>query len=305
VARPRITSYGRRWRFQSEPQWRQADAAPICRQVVTISSTELGLAVGCEGGRFALLQGDRWSTELVARLRRPPEVQSVVLDPDSGNFWATMRHGLFQRVGHNRWSRDTGFPGRNVHVLQVWNGSVLALGNNGLYEYAQGAWTPVLVDGDSPALSAAAARQDVLAMVDRAGTSLYLWAQGDARPQRRPAAIGRANCMAWDARRLWIGTDRGLLRWEDDRLDRFVWDHDPDNRIAALVVHQGNLLVGSATGVWRASAAALDGPPGDGLESLGQRDGLLEGLPHLQVTGMAVHEGDVWVGTQSGLAVLD
>jgi ligand-binding sensor domain-containing protein len=190
-------------------------------------------------------------------------------------------------------------------VLQVWNDSVLALGNNGLYEYAQGAWTPVLVDGDSPALSVAAVGDDRLAMADRAGSSLYLWADGEPRPQRRAVAMGRANCMSWDAQRLWIGTDRGLLRWDGDRLERFVWDDDADNRIAALLVHRGVLYVGSAHGVWRASTQVLDGPRDTGLESLGQRDGLLEGLPNLQVTSMAVHEGDVWVGTQSGLAVLE
>lgn len=299
-----IMRFGRKWRFEPETRWRSVDAAPQCRQIVTVCSTEQGLAVGCEGGRFALMQGTRWTTESVARLRRPPEVQSVILDPDSGNFWATMRHGLFQRLGTNRWTRDVAFPARNVHVLQVWNGNVLALGNNGLYEYAQGAWTPVLVDGDSPALSVAAVGDDTLALVDRAGSCLYLWDALEPRPRRRAAAIGRANCMAWDAQRLWIGTDRGLLRWENDRLDRFVWDHDAENRIAALVLHQGTLLVGSANGVWHAPARTLDGSPRDTMESLGERSGLLDGLPHLQVTSMTVHEGDVWVGTQSGLAVL-
>jgi len=237
-------------------------------------------------------------------MRRPPEVQSVVLDPDSGDLWATMRHGLFQRTAPGRWHRDVAFPARNVHVLQVWNDSVLALGNNGLYEHAQGAWSPVLVEGDSPALSVAAVGDGVLALADRVGAALYLWDRFEPRPRRVDAAIGRATCMAWDAQRLWIGSDQGLLLWEDGRLERFAWKRDADNRIAALVVFGGRLIVGSANGVWQTTLQKWTGSDRQDLEAAGERIGLLEGLPHLQVTSMAVHDDAVWVGTQSGLAVL-
>jgi ligand-binding sensor domain-containing protein len=270
--------------------------------VITLRATGTGLVLGGDAGRLAIYSAGRWSTELITRMRRPPEVQSIALDPDSGNIWVTTRHGLFQRTAPGRWHRDATFPGRNVHALEVWNDAVLALGNNGLYEFAQAAWTPVLIDGDSPALSAGCAGETTLALADRSGAGLILWERGQRRPRRVAASIGRANCMVWDAQQLWIGTDRGVVRWHPQGLDRFTWDVEAQDRIAALAVHRGHLFVGSGAGVWQGHIESA--APGGSLAATGTRTGLLDGLPHLQVTSMAVHEDDVWVGTQAGLAIL-
>ena len=304
VELPRITSYGRRWRFLAEMRWRRPDQSPACLRVASMRSTESGLVIGGEAGCVALYTEGRWSTEVITRTRRPPEVQSIALDPDSGNLWVTTRHGLFQRMTAGRWHRDATFPGRNVHSLEVWNDGVLALSNNGLYEFSQGAWTPVLIDAGSLALSVSCVGETTLALADRAGAGLVLWQRGQRRPAYVAASIGRANCMAWDEQQLWIGGDRGLLRWRPEGLDRFVWDDDEHNHISALVVHRGSLYVGSSMGVWQERTTAL-AAPGGSLQETGQRSGLLDGLPHLQVTSMAVFEDDVWVGTQAGLAVLD
>jgi ligand-binding sensor domain-containing protein len=284
-------------------RWWRPDQSPECRQILTMRSTESALLIGGEAGNVGIYARGRWTTETVSRTRRPPEVQSLALDPDSGNLWATTRHGLFQRTAPGRWNRDTNFPGRNVHFLEVWNDGVLALGNNGLYEFAQGAWTPVLIEAESPALSVACVGDTTLALAERSGNGLVLWRRGQRHPERHAVPIGRANCMVWDAQQLWIGNDRGLLRWRSEGLDRFVWDDDDRNHVAALALHQGTLYVGSQRGVWQADTALLT-QAGGSLEGVGQSAGLLDGLPHLQVTSLAVHEEEVWVGTQSGLAVL-
>lgn len=295
----------RRCRFVTDPRWRSPGLDPECRQILSLASSPEGLAAGGEAGRVALHLGGSWTTEIVARLRRPPEVHALTYDPENAGFWAATRYGLYQRDARGRWHRDLGFPGRTVHALCVWGGSVVALGSAGLHMFVQSEWAEIPFAGDTPALFAGAASERALALAGRPGAGFHVWRSGAARPEPVSISVGRANCMAWgEGGELWLGADRGLARWDGERTETFAWNDERRDHVTALLVVKGLLHVGSQAGVWIAPAARLRAATGDELEAQGERLGLLQGLPDPNVTGLVAHGSDVWAGTQGGLALL-
>jgi ligand-binding sensor domain-containing protein len=296
----------KRWRFIPEPRWRDAASEPELRQVLCLAASPEGLAAGGEAGRVALHLGNRWSTEIVARLRRPPEVHALAYDPENATFWAATRYGLYQRDFRGRWHRDLTFPGRTVHALSVWGGSAVALGSAGLHLFVQNEWTEIPFEGDVPALFVGAASASALALAGRPGSSLHVWRTGTPGPQPVSLITGRANCMTWGpSGELWIGADRGILRWDGERTAEFVWNDEKRDHVTCLLCDSDRLFVGSQAGVWVAPLAELRAAPGESLESRGERLGLLQGLPDAHVTSMAAHDSGVWVGTAGGLVLLE
>lgn len=302
---PRITSFGRRWRFTPEARWRGFHAEPEAQQVVSLSGTPDGVVFGGEAGRIVMHVGERWFTENVSRQRRSPEVHSIVHDPDGARLWAATRHGLFNRDARGRWMRELAFPGRTVHQLLVWQGNMLAVGSAGLHAYVQSAWSEVPFVEETPALFAAIPGENGLILAGRPGTGFFIWKPGAPQPAPLQLAVGRANCMAWDPEgRLWLGTDRGMARWDREQVEAFRWNSEAEDHVTALAVHDEHLYVGSQAGVWIAPFTALHPATGEALESMGTRIGLLEGLPDPRVSSMLVHAGRVWVGTHAGLVLL-
>ncbi len=299
---PRITSFGRRWRFTPETRWRGFHAEPEAHHVVSLSATPDGIVFGGEAGRVVLHVGDRWVTETVSRQRRSPEVHSVVHDPDGARLWAATRHGLFNRDARGRWMRDQAFPGRTVHQLIVWQGNMVAVGSAGLHAYVQSAWNEIPFVEETPALFAAIPGEPGLVLAGRPGTGFFLWRPGAPQPAPLQLPVGRANCMVWDADdRLWLGTDRGLARWDGEQVDLLRWNAEAEDHVTALAVQNGHLYVGSQAGVWIAPLDRLEPATGAALEALGTRLGLLDGLPDAHVSSMLAHGERVWVGTQGGL----
>ncbi|HZM16391.1 MAG TPA: two-component regulator propeller domain-containing protein [Candidatus Krumholzibacteria bacterium] len=302
---PRITTFSRRWRNLPESRWRASAAEPESARIACLAATPRGLACGGDGGRVLHFADEHWSCESVVRQQRSPEVHALAHDPEAGTLWCATRHGLFGRDFRGRWLRDLEFPGRAVHQLVSWQGMLLALGSAGLHVRVQGAWSEVAFRGENPSFFLAGAGAPGLVLAARPGASYYLWSPAAPRPERWDLAVGRANCLAWDGlERLWIGTDHGLVRWQGNRLESYAWEGEAENHITAVLVHAGNLHVGSHAGAWVAASASLDPARGTALESRGKRLGLLDGLPHAHVTSMLVHDGRVWVGTQGGLAAL-
>jgi two component regulator with propeller domain len=302
---PRITSFGQRWRFLPEPRWHGSSAEPNSQQIFCLASTPDGLAWGGENGHIGVLHGSRWSTESLARQRRSPEVHALVHDPESGRLWAATRLGLFHRDSRGRWQRDLTFPGRTVHQLLVWRGSLIALGSTGLHAHVQSAWSEVGLGEPRPPLFAAAPGEPGLALAARPGAGFYIWKPGTPKPAALPVQVGRANCMAWDEDgRLWVGTDHGLACWNGRETESFQWGSEPEDHVTALLVHAGRLYVGSHAGVWIAPVEGGASPTGPDLAGQGTRVGLLEGMPTLHVSGLIAHAGRVWIGTHGGLALL-
>jgi hypothetical protein len=306
LAAPQATSSWRRGRFVAEPRWRSLHGEPECRQVLALAASPDGLAIGGEAGRIVLGDGERWSTEIVARLRRPPEVHSLAYDPENASFWAATRYGLYQRDPRGRWHRDLTFPGRTVHGLSVWGGSVVALGSAGLHMFVQNEWTEIDFPVEPPPLFVAATSESALALGSRPGSPFYVWRLGAAQPEPVAIPVGRANCMAWgEGGELWLGADRGLTRWDGTHAESYVWNDEKRDHVTAILVFRGRLYVGSHAGMWIAPAALGGAVDGEELEKQGERLGLLQGLPDAHVTALVVHDSGVWAGTQGGLALLD
>jgi hypothetical protein len=250
---------------------------------------------------------ERWSTEIVARLRRPPDVHSLVYDAENAAFWAATRYGLYQRDPRGRWHRDLTFPGRTVHSLCAWGGSIVALGSAGLHLYVQNVWTEIAFGADAPpALFAGAAGARTLALAGRPGSAFYIWTSGRSHPEPVIISVGRANCMAWGAGgELWLGADRGLTRWDGSSAESYVWNDERRDHVTALLVHEDRLFVGSQAGLWSVPFATLRAAEGEDLETQGERYGLLQGLPDAHVTSLVLHDHAIWAGTQGGLALLE
>jgi ligand-binding sensor domain-containing protein len=295
----------RRLRFVPDSRWRGVGSEPECRQILTLASSPEGLAVGGEAGRVSFNSGERWSTEIVARLRRPPEVHSLVYDAENASFWAATRYGLYQRDPRGRWHRDLTFPGRTVHALCAWGGSIVALGSAGLHLFVQNEWTEISFPGDAPALFVAATSDTALALAGRPGTPFHIWKSGSPHPESVAIPVGRANCMAWgEGGELWLGADRGLTRWDRSRTETSVWNDERRDHVTSVLVHRGKLFVGSQAGLWVAPLGTMRAVTGAELEAQGERFGLLQGLPDAHVTSLVEHDGAIWVGTQGGLALL-
>lgn len=292
--------------FIVEPRWRGAPEIDT-RAVVTLAASRETIAVGGEGGRVALLRGGKWQSEAVARMRRTPEVHTLVWDAENGMFWAATRYGLYQHQERGRWHRDPFFPGRSVHALAPWAGSIVALSNAGVHVYVQSQWSEVeFPGGPAPAFFVAAGSERVLALSGRAQTGVWIWRAGAPRPEAVAIPAGRANCMAWsEGGDLWLGTDRGLVCWDGSSTTSFVWNDERRDHITAVIEHAGRLYAGSQAGLWTVPVRNLRAAAGDSLESLGERIGLLQGLPDPNVTKLLVHDSIVWVGTQGGLALLE
>jgi len=194
-----------------------------------------------------------------------------------------------------------------VHALAPWGGSVVAASNAGVHVYVQGQWSAVeFPAGPAPAFFLLAASERALALSGRAQTGVWIWRAGAAHPEPSTVAAGRANCMAWsEGGDLWLGTDRGLVRWNGSAATSFAWNDERRDHITAVMEHAGRLYAGSQAGLWTVPLPNLHAASNAVLESLGERIGLLQGLPDPNVTKLLVHDSIVWVGTQSGLALLD
>jgi ligand-binding sensor domain-containing protein len=113
--------------------------------------------------------------------------------------------------------------------------------------------------------------------------------------------------MTWGERDdLWIGTDRGLVHWNDGRARHFTWNDERRDRVTAALRHRGVLFLGSHAGLLAIPVdAASQASDSADLERRGTRCGVLDGLPDAQITAAAVHGSQVWVGTPAGLVQLE
>jgi PAS domain S-box-containing protein len=91
---------------------------------------------------------------------------------------------------------------------------------------------------------------------------------------------------------LWIATDDGVSRYDGQKFTRFGLDEGLRSTVSLVVgvAPDGNVCVGSTTGL-----ECWDGTQFSGASTVG--------LPVASVHALAVHRGQLWVGTATGLYV--
>ncbi len=279
----------------------------------------IGTAKGIAGW-----DGRRWTLEGPPEERIHPHVYAMHRDA-AGRLYMGSVSGLAIREGGS-WRlvrREEGLPGSHVNcIVDSQDGGLLLGTNAGIARYREGRAQAVPMPAEAPQPTIYA----LLETRDPGGETL-LWAgtRGDGLlklsrgrwsrfgpEQGFPARSVHALLHAVDAqgrRWLWAGTSAaGLLRLDLDRpgaawerFDQETLPGFPSNAVASLRMDpRGRLVVGTKRGVARLTLG--DGSPK--VETFAMADG----LPSLSCNTAAAlvdRQGQIWIGTPQGAAVLD
>lgn len=151
--------------------------------------------------------------------------------------------------------------------------------------------------------------QIVLLALQDAGLAQYIQPVfGSTRGSLSAVPVGPAGLPSWNVRsavlasdrppQMWVATDAGLAHF-DGRVWSTIDDRGglPSRDVTSVAVTGSELWVGTADA---GLAASLSGPAGPFTGY-----GLADGLPSLAIRQiLAAGDGSVWVGTDSGLAVI-
>jgi ligand-binding sensor domain-containing protein len=231
----------------------------------------------------------------------PNDHVQALAQTDDGYLWVATEEGLarFDGVSITVFDHSTyaGFYDDSVTALQAQPGGPLFIGtSHGLLRYEKGTFSPVMANGRPIAgmvRAIAVGRDgtvwsggtDGLFRVDRSGR-VDTFTRGRGLPDDSVWAIAEDG-----AGRIWVGTRRGLVRFEGQATRIFgVDDGLPNEDARALAAGRGGTLWVGTTG----GLARLDPQGGARFTKVG-------GLSDDSIT--AVYEdgsGTVWVGTRIG-----
>ncbi len=221
----------------------------------------------------------------------------TALETDStGHLWIATSSGLCRVAGRDRFEcQDHGeLHGIHIHDLHAVDGALWVASDGGLFrveddsiqavEFAAGSGQPRV-------LSVASADDDVIWV--GTDTGLFVLGEGDSTgsrvvevPEMQVAALAVVE------NRVWIGSGRGLYRWEDGGL---VEPEDP------LLVDVGHLRVDDDGRIWASTATGLVRVEGSRVDHLGVNNGLASEILHQTFID---REGIVWMAHDSGLSKL-
>jgi ligand-binding sensor domain-containing protein len=260
-----------------------------------------------------------------------------ILETGEGELWANTNQGL-ARFNGERFVRGEGLPEGPVNAISLDDGTLWVETSNGIFIRSHGAWSIPAVAGLPPVgpkfhlriPSGWAAANNSGVLIQQAGEPKD-FNVGRELPGNKIQAL-----FADREGSLWIGTNSGLARWAEGKLQRLpVTDPLATASVLALMEdHEGNLWVGTETGglhilrdqrfrtigareglssdattaVVEDSAGALwVGTSGAGLNRRG-RDGAVKNytvrnglLSDVILSLAAATNGDLWVGTPDGL----
>ncbi len=207
--------------------------------------------------------------------------------------WTTFRPNDTPGMG-GAWVSAIAFGTNDIAWVSVINGSAS--------RYQNGEWTSfkdiysfnsVTVDQQGRAWFGDDGKGVVV--LDQDGSQVMKWTTAEGLPGDNVQAL-----ITDRSGRVWIGTDQGLAKYENETLEVVFGKDDtniPNKYIRALALDpNGDLLIGAFTGV-----ARYDGTQVEILV-----DFLKDGFSEARLTTLAVSStGRVWVGTDKGLLYQD
>lgn len=217
-----------------------------------------------------------------------------VIDPAKpGEKWQTFRQGDIPEMGGN-WGKGLAVAPDGT----VW----IASTNGSASRYQNGTWTAfkdiysfdtVAVDAQGRAWFGDDSKGVIVLNAD--GSQALTFSTANGLPGDNVQAI-----VVDLSGRVWIGTDQGLAKVENDTLEVVFGANSteiPNKYIRALAVDaSGALLIGTFTGVARY----------DGNQVEVRVDFLKDGFSEARLTTLAVAaDGQIWVGTDKGLLAED
>ncbi len=253
--------------------------------------TEKGL-VRFDGREFRLEPG----TESVAT--GAPDVLGLVADPDGG-LWlrpdrpALLRYrdGRLENVAFARHEREVAVTAMTLGRT----GALLLFAQvSGLLERRADRFEPRPLDRALPSvvLSLAETPEGTLFLGTR-DTGLFLAREGRLTAVSVGLPDRKVNCLlAVSDREVWVGTDRGVARWNGAALTRDGVPAALDGRqvLALLRDRDANVWVGTSTGLLRASSQGVAALPSSA-----------EGASPAVTALFEDREGDLWLGHGSGI----
>ena len=213
-----------------------------------------------------------------------------LIDPtDPGGPWQTFKQSEIPEMGGS-WAKA---------IAVAPDGSVWFTATNGsASRHQDGAWTmfkdiysfdTVAIDTEGRAWFGDDSKGVVVLNPD--GTQAFALTTAEGLPGDNVQAI-----LVDEAGRVWIGTNEGLAKYENDSLT-VVFDKDtkeiPNKYIRALALNaNGELMIGTFTGV-----ARYDGSQAEVLVDFAK-----DGFSEIRLTTLSVApDGSVWAGTDKGL----
>ena len=269
----------------------------------------LGLWLSCACALAAVPERPRFRIVGAAQGLPSTEIRALARDHD-GYLWIATADGLarYDGVGMRVWRYDPadpqGLPGNNIQELmvgadnRVWLAvegggiSVLDAQRRGFAHYRK-ASHPQLASDDAWAF----ARQGDTVWFGTYEGGLYaLHADGRIRAYRVADGLPSDTVLelAVDAAdTLWIGTDAGLARLRDGRIERVPLPGSAGpSLVFALVARGDDLWVGTGNGAWRRDARGHWSQPA--WSPMFQR-------PNAMTDIVCARAGDCWIASQRGL----
>lgn len=256
------------------------------------------LWLGSRGSGLLRYQHGRF-TRLTTEHGLPDNVVlDLVRDLRSGGLWIGTAKGVsyLENDGVTRYSTEDGLPESPIRSLAAARGGGLWVGtaNGDVARFEDGKWTAVEVTHPP---------QQVLKILeDRTG---QLWLGLATTPIRRfdgyrwieHSGFLRSRAIYEDrAGTIWAGSDRGLIRFEEETFTAFTSDDGlTDPRVFSLHEdHEGNLWIGTYSG-------GLNRLKNGSLTTFTVKDGLVANTVHSICEDAA---GNLWIGTDQGLTRL-
>lgn len=200
-------------------------------------------------------------------------------------------------IGYGFGSVDRGAPDGPVRAWLRTKDGVWAGGDRGLSRYDGDAWHVEPTEtrsADAPITALAEGPSELPGVWVGTERGLFRIRSPGAGPDLMLLTAHRVRALATHRGEVWVGTDGGLVRLSNDAGGAadappvVRSDAGPPGRVGALVSDGTRLYAGIERDVWVLAPAGW------------QRAASL-GVPGVRVRALAVHDGQVWVGTDEGL----